>query len=53
MKFEYNSRVILMTTRIIASSIRPFEFVSVVKTDVLPGPGGIMSLQVNFVGFIS
>ena len=48
-----NSRTMLMTKKIFVPSIRPLECVSVVRTDVLPGPGGIMSLQVIFVGFIS
>ena len=48
-----NSRTILMTKKIFVPSIRQLEFVSVVRTDVLPGPGGIMSLQVSLVGFIS
>ena len=52
-RLNQNSRTILMTKKIFVPSIRQLEFVSVVRTDVLPGPGGIMSLQVIFVGFIS
>ena len=45
-RLNQNFRTILMTKKIFVPSIRPLEFVSVVRTDVLPGPGGIMSLQV-------